>query len=219
MYWHVPGNSRGHYCYLAGAVDCSCCRFQDGRGYENSLPSLDLYSRPRPPLTDVLSTPSHRSYSPHPQLLNVRDLQPYCDLLWLTVPHLLVECPCLMAQRDRFLFQWRSAAGEFLLSRVLGPECLSSGFLACFSFWRRLASFHYYKFKFPLLSSFIMFHCFNFWGLFCVCVFLCFVAAPYDLGCCGAVSHSLTPCCDWRDCSGFVSVVTNDCLVSAVVFM
>lgn len=46
-------------------------RFQNGQDYENSIPSLDLYSRPRPPLTDVLSTSSHRSYSTHPQLLNV----------------------------------------------------------------------------------------------------------------------------------------------------
>ena len=59
-----------------------------------------------------------------------RDHQPYCDdcLVPLTVRHMLVECPSLMAQRDRFLYQCRNAAGEFLLSRVLGPECLSSGF-------------------------------------------------------------------------------------------
>ena len=59
-----------------------------------------------------------------------RDYQPYCDdcLVPLTIRHLLVECPSLGDLRDRFLYRCRNANGDYVLSRVLGQECLSLGF-------------------------------------------------------------------------------------------
>lgn len=59
-----------------------------------------------------------------------RDYQPYCDdcLVPLTVRHLLIECPSLADLRIRYLYRCCGSDGLFLLSRILGPECLAPGF-------------------------------------------------------------------------------------------
>ena len=58
------------------------------------------------------------------------EYQPYCDdcLVPLTIRHLLVECPSLVELRQRFLYLCRGADGDFSLSRVLSPACLSPGY-------------------------------------------------------------------------------------------
>ena len=54
-----------------------------------------------------------------------RDPQPFCDdcLVPLTVKHILVECPTLRDDRNRYMSGCRGERGDFLLSKVLGHDC------------------------------------------------------------------------------------------------